>query len=204
MQVGRRSAVLMALIPVAAFALAGCSTELDGFGAKPSAIEANRVLNAPTSAVETAALPAPSAAQPPVTSTGSITPLAGNAATAITPRTAANTVPLSLPPTNPGATAYAPSAASEQLAGAWQFSWDDGRSSCPIKLSPDRGLSGLAAQADISCPGEIFMTKGWSMMGPDIVLQNHQGKVTARLSPDGPNRYVGKLSDDSKMVAISR
>ncbi len=208
MQFGRRSAVFTALMPFAALALAGCSTELDGFGSKPSAIEANRVLNAPTGVVETASLPAPSTAPPPVTSTGSITPLAGNAptsaATAITPRTAANTVPLSPPPTNPGATAYAPSAASEQLAGAWKFSWDDGRNTCPIKLSPDRGMSGLAAQADISCPGEIFMTKGWSMMGPDIVLQNHQGKVTARLSPDGPNRFVGKLSDDSQTVAISR
>lgn len=208
MQFGRPSAVLTALVPFAAFALAGCSTELSGFGTKPSAVEANQLLNAPTGAVETASLPAPISAPPPITTTGSITPLSGNAtataATAITPRTTANAVALSPPPVNPGATAYAPSAASEQLAGAWQFSWDDGRNSCPIKLSPDRGLSGLAAQADISCPGEIFMTKGWSMMGPDIVLQNHQGKVTARFSPDGPNRFVGKLSDDSQTVAISR
>lgn len=167
--------------------LAGCSTELDGFGTKPSVAEANRVLNAPTGSVETS--PAPS--------TEAIS------AGAIAPRTAA-TVPLTPPPASPSGSAYAPSAAKEQLSGAWTFGWDGGRMSCPLTLTTNRGLSSMAAQADVSCPGEIFMTKGWDTMGSDIVLQNHQGKVTARLRPAGPNRYVGTLIESGQQVALSR
>jgi len=173
--------------------LAGCSTELDGFGTKPSAAEANRVLSAPTGAVETA----PASAPAPVAAT------AQAATGAIAPRAAA-TVPLAPPPVNPGGTAYAPSAAKEQLSGAWSFGWENGRSSCPLTLSTTRGLSGMSAQADISCPSEIFMTKGWDTMGSDIVLQNHQGKVTARLHPAGANRYVGTLSDSGQQVVLTR
>lgn len=182
-------AYLSALLATAA-ALGGCSTELDGFGAKPSAVEGNRVMAAPSGSVETSPAPVRASA-------------AETAAEAITPRTAAN-VPLAPPPANPGATAYAPSAAKEQLAGAWSFGWDDGRYNCPVTLTTNRGLSGLAAQADVSCPSEIFMTKGWDMMGPDLVLQNHQGKVTARLQPAGPNRYVGVITDTNQQVILAR
>lgn len=170
--------------------LAGCSTELDGFGTKPSATEANRVLSAPTGAVETAPASAPAATAQ--TATG-----------AIAPRAAA-TIPLTPPPVNPGGTAFAPSAAKEQLSGAWTFGWEGGSNSCPLTLSTARGLSGMSAQADISCPSEIFMTKGWDTMGSDIVLQNHQGKVTARLHPSGANRYVGTLSDSGQQVVLTR
>lgn len=179
-----------------AVALAGCSTELDGFGGKSSAMTGNRVdasqpLAAPTGAVETSSAPAPEVRT-------------ASAADAIAPRPTANAVPLTPPPANPGGTAYAPSAAKGQLSGAWSFSWDNGHSSCPVTLSTTRGLSGMSAQADVSCPSEIFMTKGWDMMGPDIVLQNHQGKVTARLQPAGPNRYVGTMPDTGQQVALAR
>ncbi|MBN8914667.1 MAG: protease inhibitor Inh/omp19 family protein [Rhizobiales bacterium] len=176
-----------------ALALGGCSTELDGFGAKPSAMAANRVLTAPTAAVESSPVP------------GNVSTTAADTATgAITPRTTASNVPLTPPPANPGATAFAPSAAKEQVSGAWSFSWDGGKASCPVRLGTDRGLSGLSAQADVSCPSEIFMTKGWDMMGSDIVLQNHQGKVTARLQPDGPNHYVGTIAETGQQVALAR
>lgn len=171
-----------------AVALGGCSTELDGFGAKPSAMDSNRAMTAPTGAVESSAMPVPVSAA----ATG-----------AITTRTAAN-VPLTPPPANPGGTAYAPSAAKDQMSGAWNFSWDNGRNTCPLTLSNTRGLNGLAAQADVSCPSEIFMTKGWDMMGPDLVLQNHQGKITARLQPAGPNMYVGTITDTNQKVALVR
>lgn len=175
--------------------LAGCSTELDGFGNKPSAMEANRLdsaapLAAPTSSVETSPAPAPVRT--------------ATAADAIAPRTTANNVPLTPPPANPGGEAYAPTAAKEQLSGAWNFSWDGGRNSCPVTLSTNRGMSGMSAQADVSCPSEIFMTKGWDVMGADLVLQNHQGKVTARLEPAGPNRYVGVMADTNQQVALAR
>ncbi len=209
MQVVRRSVAMTAILTLSGLALAGCSTELSGFGSKPSAVAGNTVLSAPSGTVETAALP-----PPPVTTTGSIpapapiqTTLPGRtttAASAITPNSVTSNVPLTPPAANPGANAYAASATDGQLAGAWQFKWDDGRNSCPLKLSAERGISSLAAQADISCPGEIFMTKGWSMMGSDIVLQNHQGKITARLSPDGPNRYAGELVADNQKVVLSR
>ena len=165
----------------------GCSTELDGFGAKPSAMDSSRV-TASTGAVE-----------------GSAAPVGVSAAAtgAITTRTAA-TVPLTPPPANPGGTAYAATAAKEQMSGAWSFGWDNGRNTCPVMLSTTRGLNGLAAQADVSCPSEIFMTKGWDMMGPDLVLQNHQGKVTARLQPSGPNRYVGTIADTNQQVVLVR
>jgi len=176
-----------------ALALGGCSTELDGFGAKPSAVAANRVLTAPTGAVESSPAPGNVSSASAETATG-----------AITPRTTAANVPLTAPSANPGGVAYAPSAAKEQLSGAWSFSWDDGRHTCPVRLGTDRGLSGLSAQADVSCPSEIFMTKGWDMMGSDLVLQNHQGKVTARLQPAGPNRYVGVIGDSSQQVVLSR
>ncbi|MFG1477880.1 AprI/Inh family metalloprotease inhibitor [Xanthobacter sp. V4C-4] len=187
------------VLAVASFAvaLAGCSTELDGFGTKPSAIAGNRVeadpaLAAPTGAVETAPIVAPAPTR------------SASAAEAIAPRPTANAVPLTPPPVNPGGTAYAPTAAKGQASGAWTFSWDNGHSSCPITLSTTRGLSGMSAQADVSCPSEIFMTKGWDMMGPDLVLQNHQGKVTARLQPAGPNRYMGAISETGQPVVLMR
>ncbi len=191
-----------------AVVLAGCSTELDGFGGKPSAVAANRVdapqpLAAPTGAVETSQVPAPAAAQA-AAATEAAPVRTASAADAIAPRTTANNVPLAPPPANPGGAAYAPTAAKEQLSGAWSFSWDNGHSTCPVTLSTTRGLSGMSAQADVSCPSEIFMTKGWDMMGPDIVLENHQGKVTARLVPAGPNRYVGVMTDTSQQVALAR
>ncbi|MFG1344218.1 protease inhibitor Inh/omp19 family protein [Xanthobacter autotrophicus DSM 431] len=176
-----------------AFVLGGCSTELDGFGAKPSAVAGNRVLTAPTGSVESTPVAEAVSASTAETATG-----------AITPRTAANNVPLTPPPASPTGNAYAPTAAKEQLSGAWSFGWDNGRNTCPLRLSTDRGLNGLSAQADVSCPSEIFMTKGWDMMGPDIVLQNHQGKVTARLQPAGPNRYVGLITDTNQQISLTR
>lgn len=184
-----------------AVAVSGCSTELDGFGNKPSAMDANRVDNtvalaAPAGSVETSAVAAPAPAPAPAR--------AASAAEAIAPRTTANNVPLAPPPANPGGVAYAPTAAKEQMSGAWNFSWDGGHNSCPLTLSTARGMSGMSAQADVSCPSEIFMTKGWDMMGSDLVLQNHQGKVTVRLEPSGPNRYVGVLGDTGQQVALAR
>lgn len=187
-----KAAYLSGLL-VAATALGGCSTELDGFGAKPSAMDGSRVTPAPSGAVLASAAPEPVRASAAETATD-----------AITPRSTAENVPLTPPPANPGGSAYAPTAAKEQMAGAWSFGWDAGRYTCPVTLSTNRGLYGLAAQADVSCPSEIFMTKGWEMMGPDLVLQNHQGKVTARLQPSGPNRYVGVITDTNQAVVLMR
>ncbi|MDQ0505457.1 protease inhibitor Inh/omp19 family protein [Xanthobacter agilis] len=186
-----------------AVALAGCSTELDGFGNKPSAVAGNQIdasapLVAPTGSVESS--PAPALVQSPPVQAAPVQ----TAADAIAPRTTANNVPLTPPPANPGGAAYAPTAAKEQLSGAWNFSWDSGRNTCPVTLSTTRGMSGMSAQADVSCPSEIFMTKGWDTMGPDLVLQNHQGKVTVRLAPSGPNRYVGVMADTGQQVALTR
>ncbi|MGQ3675063.1 protease inhibitor Inh/omp19 family protein [Xanthobacter sp. TB0139] len=214
MQVAFRSAVLPLALTLTGLGLTACSTELNGFGTRSSAIESNQVFSAPTGVVETAALPPPPPAAAsqntsqtttlPGRTSGNVANVNDGATGAITPRSTANNVPLTPPAANPGATAYAPSTAQDQLAGAWTFNWDDGKNSCPLKLSTDRGLSGLAAQADISCPGEIFMTKGWSMMGPDLVLQNHQGKVTARLSPDGANRFIGEMTDSGQKIVLAR
>lgn len=195
-------AVPAAAVLVSALALAGCSTELGGFGTKPTAMDSPPPLSAPTASVETAPMPAPN-------STASIArPTTGAAAAtagaAVTPTTTASNVPLTPPPTNPGGVAYAASNAQEQLSGAWTFAWDEGRRTCPLTLSTARGASGLAAQADISCPSEIFMTKGWDVMGSDLVLQNHVGKVTARLQPDGANRYVGTILDNNQQIALTR
>lgn len=186
-----------------ALALGGCSTELDGFGTKTSAVESNRVLSAPTASVESAPMPAPAAAASLPRPSGAN---AATAASAVTPTAVANAsaVPLTPPPVNPGGTAYAASNEQEQLAGAWTFAWDDGQHSCPVTLSTVRGASGLAAQADISCPSEIFMTKGWDVLGADIVLQNHVGKITARLQPSGANRYVGVIADNNQPIVLTR
>ncbi|HQS49277.1 MAG: hypothetical protein B7Y12_13905 [Rhizobiales bacterium 24-66-13] len=186
-----------------ALALGGCSTELDGFGTKTSAVDSNRVLSAPTASVESAPMPAPAAAGSVPRASGAN---AATAASAVTPTAVANAsaVPLTPPPVNPGGTAYAASNEQEQLAGAWTFAWDGGQHSCPVTLSTVRGASGLAAQADISCPSEIFMTKGWDVLGADIVLQNHVGKITARLQPSGANRYVGVIADNNQPIVLTR
>ncbi|OYX10965.1 MAG: hypothetical protein B7Z15_12675 [Rhizobiales bacterium 32-66-8] len=180
--------------------IAGCSTELDGFGAKPTAIETPRVLSAPTGSVESAPM-SPVATAPAPTTYGASAQTAG---AAVTPATSARNVPLTPPPANPGGVAYAATNVQEQLAGAWTFQWDGGARTCPLTLATTRGASGLAAQADISCPSEIFMTKGWDVLGPDIVLQNHVGKVTARLQPNGPNSYVGVILDSNLPINIVR
>ncbi len=187
-----------------ALLISGCSTELDGFGTKTSAVESARILNAPTSPIESAPMAAPgsvASSAPPVTGAG-----ANTARAAVTPTATASAgnVPLTPPPVNPGGTAYAASNTQEQLSGAWTFSWDNGAHTCPLTLSTARGASGLSAQADISCPSEIFMTKGWDMLGSDLVLQNHVGKVTARLAPAGPNRYVGIIADNNQSIVLTR
>ncbi|MFG1463099.1 protease inhibitor Inh/omp19 family protein [Xanthobacter sp. DSM 24535] len=189
-----------------ALLLGGCSTELDGFGTKTSAVDSNRVLSAPTASVESAPMPAPSTTGSTAAAARPSGANATTAAAAVTPSAAAtaSSVPLTPPPVNPGGTAYAASNEQEQLAGAWTFAWDDGQHTCPVTLSTVRGASGLAAQADISCPSEIFMTKGWDVMGADIVLQNHVGKITARLQPSGANRYVGVISDNNQAIALTR
>lgn len=189
--------------------LCGCSTDLDGFGTKTSAVDQARIMNAPTGSVESAPIGAPVSGSAPVAAAAPLPSAAtgANAATAsaaVTPSAATATVPLTPPPVNPGATAYATSGTQEQLSGAWTFSWDNGARTCPVTLSTAHGVSGLSAQADISCPNEIFMTKGWDTLGPDLVLQNHVGKVTARLSPSGPNRYVGVLADNNQPIVLTR
>jgi hypothetical protein len=123
------------------------------------------------------------------------------------PSTANNSVALNPPPaaTAPGGVAYAePGAARSQLAGKWNFSWDGGQKTCPVTLSTSQGMSGLAAAADLSCPNDIFMTKGWDMWGNELVLQNHLGKVTARLQPAGGGRYDGVATADGGKITMVR
>ncbi|WP_132029833.1 protease inhibitor Inh/omp19 family protein [Aquabacter spiritensis] len=203
-----RFAALPATIGTA-LCLAGCSTDLGGFGTKTSPAEVASVLNAPTASVESGPIPSAGPPVPAATPPAPAPPSGATAATAraaVTPSAAASTasVPLTPPPVNPGGTAYAATNTQEQLSGAWTFSWDNGARSCPVTLSTTRGASGLSAQADISCPSEIFMTKAWDILGPDLVLQNHVGKVTARLAPAGPNRYVGVIADSNQQIALAR
>lgn len=185
-----------------ALLLAGCSTSLDGFGeAKTAAIEPNHITPAPTGSVESAPVAAPA------------TPAYGANATtasdAVTPRPAvqtASSVTLTQPAaTAPGGVAYAePGAARSQLAGNWTYSWDNGAKTCKVMLSTDRGISGFAASADVGCPNDIFMTKGWDVWGSEIVLQNHLGKVTARLQPAGDGHYDGVTTGDGAKVTLNR
>ncbi|MGU3497063.1 protease inhibitor Inh/omp19 family protein [Xanthobacteraceae bacterium A53D] len=196
----------MKVIPVGAVvlcaaALAGCSTELGGLG-KQSVADATRApLSAPTSSVESATMPPPDlqAGMPPVTGAG-----AASASAAVTPRSVASNVPLTAPSIAPTGSAYAATGQKEALSGSWTLAWDSGQHTCPVMLSTDRGMNGLNAQADVSCPSEIFMTKGWDLMGPDIVLQDHLGKVTARLQPAGPNAYTGTLVENNQIIALNR
>ncbi|MFD2031300.1 protease inhibitor Inh/omp19 family protein [Ancylobacter dichloromethanicus] len=118
----------------------------------------------------------------------------------------ASQVALAPPPaTAPGGVAYAePGAARTQLAGTWKYGWDNGQKSCNVTLSTDRGMSGFAATADVDCPNDIFMTKGWDVWGNEIVLQNHVGKVTARLQPAGTGQYDGVATGDGAKVTLTR
>ena len=183
-----------------ALLLAGCSTVLDGFGDKQaSAVENNQITPAPTASVESSAVPAPIA--PPTYGA-----TAANATDAVTPRQPDATVAMNPPPaTAPGGVAYAePGAARTQLAGNWNFVWDNGQKTCKVALSTERGMSGFAATADVGCPNDIFMTKGWDVWGSEIVLQNHLGKVTARLQPVGNGRYDGTATGDGAKVTLTR
>ncbi|MFT0860150.1 protease inhibitor Inh/omp19 family protein [Ancylobacter sp. G4_0304] len=182
-----------------ALALGGCSTVLDGFG-QPSAatVETSQITPAPTGAIESSAVPAPAA---PSYGAGAAT-----ASEAVTPRPTDASVALAPPAaTAPGGVAYAePGAARTQLAGTWNFAWDDGQKTCKVNLSTRRGMSGFAADADVSCPNDIFMTKGWDVWGSEVVLQNHLGKVTARLKPAGNGTYDGTLTGDGAKVTLTR
>lgn len=198
------NATTLAATTAAALLLAGCSTVLDGFGSASSSasspVESAKITPAPTGSVESSAVPA---AQPAYGAA------AATASAAVTPKpsTAANAVALTAPPaaTAPGGVAYAePGAARTQLAGKWTFTWDGGQKSCPVTLSTSQGMSGLAASADLSCPNDIFMTKGWDMWGNEIVLQNHLGKVTARLQPAGGGRFDGVATADGGKITMVR
>ncbi|MDF2994617.1 MAG: hypothetical protein K0R27_254 [Xanthobacteraceae bacterium] len=198
------NATTLAATSAAALLLAGCSTVLDGFGSasnsSPSPMENAQITPAPTGSVESSAVPAAR----PTYGAGAAT-----AGAAVTPKpsTANNSVALNPPPaaTAPGGVAYAePGAARSQLAGKWNFSWDGGQKTCPVTLSTSQGMSGLAAAADLSCPNDIFMTKGWDMWGNELVLQNHLGKVTARLQPAGGGRYDGVATADGGKITMVR
>ncbi|GAB4068414.1 protease inhibitor Inh/omp19 family protein [Ancylobacter sonchi] len=191
----------LAAVSATALLLAGCSTALDGFGEhKTAAVDANAITPAPTGSVESAPVPSPAP-------TGATAATAGDA---VTPRqqsaAAATTVPLTQPGASaPGGVAYAePGATRTQLAGNWSYSWDNGAKSCKLNLSTERGMSGFAANADVGCPNDIFMTKGWDVWGNEIVLQNHLGKVTARLQPAGDGHYDGVATGDGAKVSLSR
>lgn len=182
-----------------ALALGGCSTVLDGFG-QPSAatVETSQITPAPTGAIESSPVPAPAA---PAYGASAAT-----ASDAVTPRPTDASVALAPPAaTAPGGVAYAePGAARTQLAGTWNFAWDSGQKTCKVTLSTRRGMSGFAADADVSCPNDIFMTKAWDVWGSEVVLQNHLGKVTARLKPAGNGSYDGVLTGDGGKVTLTR
>ncbi|RTL93539.1 hypothetical protein EJV44_15955 [Ancylobacter aquaticus] len=184
-----------------ALLLGGCSTVLDGFGDKaPNPVETSQITPAPSGSVESSPVAAPT----PTTYGAS----AATAAAAVTPTSpkAASQVALAPPPaTAPGGVAYAePGAARTQLAGTWNYAWDEGQKTCKVTLSTDRGMSGFAATADVDCPNDIFMTKGWDVWGNEIVLQNHVGKVTARLQPAGAGQYDGVATSDGAKVTLTR
>ncbi|TCK31503.1 protease inhibitor Inh [Ancylobacter aquaticus] len=184
-----------------ALLLGGCSTVLDGFGDKDSSpVETSQITPAPSGSITSAPFPAPTS-----TTYGAS---AATAAAAVTPTspTTASPVALAPPPaTAPGGVAYAePGAARTQLAGTWNFSWDQGQKTCKVTLSTERGMSGFAATANVDCPNDIFMTKGWDVWGNEIVLQNHVGKVTARLQPAGAGQYDGVATGDGAKVSLTR
>ena len=190
----------VAAVSATAILLAGCSTALDGFGEhKTAAVDANTITPAPTGAVESAPVPSPAP-------TGASASTAGDAVTPRNTASAATSVPLTQPAAAaPGGVAYAaPGATRTQLAGSWSFSWDNGAKSCKLILSTERGMSGFAANADVGCPNDIFMTKGWDVWGSEIVLQNHLGKVTVRLQPAGNGHYDGVATGDGAKVSLSR
>ncbi|BAF86933.1 hypothetical protein AZC_0935 [Azorhizobium caulinodans ORS 571] len=192
--------ITVGAVLVGAAFLAGCSTGLDGFGAKTTAMDQRVPLSAPTASVESAPVPPPAMADA-APATGAT---AASASAAVTPKTVASNVPLTPPPALPTGSAYAATGAKEALSGAWTLAWDSGQHTCPVQLTTDRGMNGLSARADVSCPSEIFMTKGWDMMGSDIVLQDHLGKVTARLQPAGPNAFIGTLVENNQAIALNR
>lgn len=183
----------------AALFMGGCSTVLEGFpGSGGDAMETSQITPAPSGSVESSPVPAPG-----TPTTGAT---AATAADAVTPRQPASQVALAPPPaTAPGGVAYAePGAARTQLAGTWNYGWDNGQKTCKVTLSTDRGMSGFAANADVDCPNDIFMTKGWDVWGNEIVLQNHVGKVTARLQPVANGQYDGVATGDGGKVTLSR
>ena len=182
-----------------ALLMGGCSTVLDGFpGTNAAPMETSQITPAPSGSVETSPVPAPG-----MPATGAS---AATAADAVTPRQPASQVALAPPPaTAPGGVAYTePGATRTQLAGTWKYGWDNGQKSCKVTLSTDRGMSGFAANADVDCPNDIFMTKGWDVWGNEIVLQNHLGKVTARLQPAGSGQYDGVATGDGGKVTLTR
>ncbi|WP_371345496.1 protease inhibitor Inh/omp19 family protein [Ancylobacter sp. IITR112] len=192
----------LVLTSATALLLGGCSTVLDGFGDKASSpVETSQITPAPSGSVESSPVAAP------VSATYGAS--AATAAAAVTPTNQGSATPVALaaPPaaTAPGGVAYAePGAARTQLAGTWNYGWDNGQKSCKVTLSTDRGMSGFAATADVDCPNDIFMTKGWDVWGNEIVLQNHVGKVTARLQPAGAGQYDGVATGDGAKVTLSR
>ncbi|MCJ8142132.1 protease inhibitor Inh/omp19 family protein [Ancylobacter sp. A5.8] len=191
--------IAISVTAMTALALGGCSTVLDGFG-QPSAatVETSQITPAPTGAIESSPVPPPAAP--------AYGAAAATASDAVTPRPTDASVALAPPAaTAPGGVAYAePGAARTQLAGTWNFAWDEGQKTCKVTLSTRRGMSGFAADADVSCPNDIFMTKGWDVWGSEVVLQNHVGKVTARLQPAGDGRYDGVLTGDGEKVTLTR
>ncbi|GLK70366.1 protease inhibitor Inh/omp19 family protein [Ancylobacter dichloromethanicus] len=184
---------------VTAVLLGGCSTVLDGFGDSSSkAVETSQITPAPSGSIVSSPVPAP-------TTYGASAATAAAAVTPTAPGTASQVALAPPPATAPGGVAYAePGAARTQLAGTWKYGWDNGQKSCNVTLSTDRGMSGFAATADVDCPNDIFMTKGWDVWGNEIVLQNHVGKVTARLQPAGTGQYDGVATGDGAKVTLTR
>ncbi len=129
---------------------------------------------------------------------------ASSAGAAVTPRTVASNVPLTPAPGQSVRQRLCAGSTREQLAGAWTLAWDAGQHTCPVTLTTDRGASGLAARADVSCPSEIFMTKGWDVMGSEHRAAGSRGQDHRPPAAHGPNRYTGILSENNQANALDR
>lgn len=98
------------------------------------------------------------------------------------------------------AAATAPDITREALLGTWQTSVGSG--SCQLALSLTQWSGGYRA-ASLRCPGPAANIASWNVSGNQVVLNDRDGNMVARLYQSGPERYDGTLSAGGS-ISLSR
>jgi len=101
-----------------------------------------------------------------------------------------------------GVTDYTPS--RSEIAGDYVLFEDGGNRECDLSLSNQKSFGKYSAKAGVQCSGDMFMSKSWALMGEELVIKNHMGKISARLVYIGDDAWHGFSVGNGEEIILAR